>query len=184
MTTLGKPRISLLQILFFLYCLFILWTVVFKNTFSVREIAELVRPRSLNLIPFYYDCSVSVRFHIREVLLNILLFFPFGVYLKMLDIPSRRAVLTGFLFSLGMELCQLIFALGACDITDLITNTTGTAAGVLLYHLALLLFKNRRMLHKILLILASSATVLLGILLLMLFLANRQTFPITVPAAM
>ena len=168
-------KLTLTHILFFLYCLFIVWTVVFKSPFTFREIAEMFqsgRPRSLNLIPFYYDCDISIRFHINEVLLNVLLFFPFGVYLKMLDIPIRRAVLTGFLLSLTMEFCQFAFALGACDITDIITNTAGTAAGILLYHLALLLFKDRRKLHKILRILASSATVLLGILILMLFLGN------------
>ena len=172
---LRNRQFTLTHILFFLYCLFIVWCVLFKTAFTFREILEMFqsgRPRSLNLIPFYYDCDISVRFHINEVLLNVLLFFPFGVYLKMLDTPTRRAVLTGFLFSLTMEFCQFAFALGACDITDLITNTAGTAAGVLLYHLALLLFKDRWKLHKILRILASSATVLLGILILMLFLGN------------
>ena len=168
-------QFTLTHILFFLYCLFIVWCVLFKTAFTFREILEMFqsgRPRSLNLIPFYYDCDISVRFHINEVLLNVLLFFPFGVYLKMLHIPIRRAVLTGFLFSLTLEFCQFAIALGACDITDLITNTAGTAAGILLYHLALILFKDRRKLHKILRILASSATVLLGILILMLFLGN------------
>lgn len=172
---LRNRQFTLTHILFFLYCLFIVWCVLFKTAFTFREILEMFqsgRPRSLNLIPFYYDCDISIRFHINEVLLNVLLFFPFGVYLKMLDIPIRRAVLTGFLFSLTMEFCQFAFALGACDITDIITNTAGTAAGILLYHLALLLFKDRRKLHKILRILASSATVLLGILILMLFLGN------------
>ena len=172
---LRNRQFTLTHILFFLYCLFIVWCVLFKTAFTFREILEMFqsgRPRSLNLIPFYYDCDISVRFHINEVLLNVLLFFPFGVYLKMLDILPRRAVLTGFLFSFTMEFCQFAFALGACDITDLITNTAGTAAGILLYHLALILFKDRRKLHKILRILASSATVLLGILILMLFLGN------------
>ena len=173
---LRNRQFTLTHILFFLYCLFIVWCVLFKTAFTFREIAEMFqsgRPRSLNLIPFYYDCDVSVRFHINEVLLNVLLFFPFGIYLKMLDIPIRRAVPTGFLFSLTMEFCQFAFALGACDITDLITNTAGTAAGVYLYHLALLLFKNQQKLHKILRILASAATVLLGLLLLMLYLGNH-----------
>ena len=165
-------KFTLTHVLFFLYFLFILWCVLFKTAFTFREITEMISPRRINLIPFYYDCDVSVRFHISEVLLNVLLFFPFGVYLKMLDFPTLRAVLTGFLFSLTLELCQFAFALGACDITDLITNTAGTAAGVCLYHLALLLFKDRRKLHKVLRILASSATVLLGILILMLFLGN------------
>ena len=176
MTPLSKPKLPLTHVLFFLYCLFIVWTVLFKNTFSFHEILEMLqsaRPRSLNLIPFYYDCEISVRFHIQEVLMNAVLFFPFGVYLKMLDIPARKSILYGFLFSLALELGQLAFALGACDITDLITNTSGTAAGVCLHLLTVRLFRNQANVNKVFRILALTATILLGLLLLMLYLANN-----------
>ena len=105
--------------------------------------------------------------------MNAVLFFPFGVYLKMLDIPTRKAILYGFSFSLLLELGQLAFALGACDITDLITNTSGTATGVCLYLLTVRLFKNQANVNKVFRILALTATILLGLLLLMLYLANN-----------
>ena len=168
-------QFTLTHILFFLYCLFIVWCVLFKTAFSFRELLEMFqsdRPRNLNLIPFYYECDISVRFHIQEVLMNVVLFFPFGVYLKMLDIPLRRSVLTGFLFSLTLEFCQFAFALGACDITDLITNTSGTAAGICLYLLTVRLLKNQAKANKLFRILALTATILLGLFLLMLYLAN------------
>ena len=170
-----KPKLTLTHALFFLYCLFIVWAVLFKTSFSLSEFRDMLfsRPRTLNLIPFYYDCDVSVRFHISEVLMNTVLFFPFGVYLKMLDFPARRAILSGFLLSLALELCQFAFALGAADITDLITNTLGTAAGVCLYLLTLKLFRNKTKINKILSVLALTATILLGLLLLLLYLANR-----------
>lgn len=176
MTPLSKPKLTLTHVLFFLYCLFIVWTVLFKNAFSFREILEMIqsaRPRTFNLIPFYYDCDVSIRFHISEVLMNAVLFFPFGVYLKMLDLPVRKAILSGFLLSFVLEFCQFAFALGAADITDLITNTFGTASGVCLYLLALNLFRNKTKINKILSVLALTATILLGLLLLLLYLANR-----------
>jgi len=172
MTSRSKPKFPLTRILFILYCFFIVWTVLFKNAFSFREILEMTRTRSLNLIPFYYDCEISPLFHIQEVLSNAVLFFPFGVYRKMLNIPARKAILSGFLFSVVLELGQLLFAVGACDITDLITNTAGTAAGVCLYVLLLKLLKNPEKLNKIFRILALTATILLGLLLLMLYLAN------------
>ncbi len=173
MTGPSKSRFSLTHILFFLYCLFIVWTVLFKNAFSFSEILEMTRPRSINFLPFYYDEELSLRFHLWEVLMNAVLFFPFGVYLKMLDLPSRKAILSGLLFSLILELGQLAFALGACDITDLITNTSGTAAGIVLHLLAVKLFKNPAKVNKVFCILALTATILLGLLLLMLYLANR-----------
>ena len=175
MPTSSKPRFTLTHILFFLYCFFIVWAVLFKTSFSLSEFRDMIfsRPRTLNLIPFYYDCDVSIRFHISEVLMNAVLFFPFGVYLKMLDIPTRKAILTGFLLSFALELCQFAFALGAADITDLITNTSGTAAGVCLYLLALKLFRNKTKINKVLSVLALTATILLGLLLLLIGLANR-----------
>ncbi|MBQ9996772.1 MAG: VanZ family protein [Clostridia bacterium] len=173
MTPLSKPKLTLTHALFSLYFLFIVWTVLFKNSFSFNEIQALTRPRTLNLIPFYYDCDVSIRFHISEVLMNTVLFFPFGVYLKMLDIPSRKAIVSGLLLSFALEFCQFAFALGSSDITDLITNTLGTASGVCLYLLTLNLFKNKKKINTILSVLALTATILLGLLLLLLYLANR-----------
>jgi len=175
MSTSPKTRFTLTHILFFLYCFFIVWAVLFKTSFSLSEFQDMLfsRPRTLNLIPFYYDCDVSIRFHISEVLMNAVLFFPFGVYLKMLDLPSHRAILSGFLLSFVLELCQFAFALGAADITDLITNTLGTASGVFLYLLVLKLFRNKTKINKILSVLALTATILLGLLLLLLYLANR-----------
>lgn len=170
---LRKSKIHLSHILFILYCLLIVWIVVFKTSFSFREIESLVKPRSINLIPFYYDEEVSTRFHLREVLLNVILFLPFGVYLKMLDTVSRKAVLYGFFFSAAMELCQFTFGLGAADITDLITNTLGTAAGVCMYAILLKLFKNKAKVDRVLSLLALTATILLGLLFLLLYLANR-----------
>lgn len=167
-----KCRFSLTHILFFLYCLFIVWAVLFKTSFSLSEISEMTRTRSLNLIPFYYDCDISVRFHITEVLMNAVLFFPFGIYLQMLDTAMGKSILYGFLLSLLLELGQFVFALGACDITDLITNTAGTASGVFLHLLLVRLFKNRTKVNRIFSVLALTATILLALLLTMLYLAN------------
>ncbi len=172
MTNPPKPKFTLVYILCFLYCAFIVWCVLFKSSFSFSEIQELIRPRSMNFIPFFYDEEISIRFHIQEVLMNAVLFFPFGVYLKMLDIGTGKSIFCGFLLSLTLELCQLLFALGACDITDLITNTSGTAAGVCLYLLTVMLFKNQAKVNKVFCILALTATILLGMLILMLYLAN------------
>ncbi|MFK4934083.1 VanZ family protein [Lactococcus formosensis] len=39
-----------------------------------------------------------------------------------------------FLVSLFVEILQFIFGIGATDITDIITNTSGGLIGLLLYH--------------------------------------------------
>lgn len=91
----------------------------FKLSVSIDQLPHF---RSINLIPFYYPNKTT--YQIREVLDNLIIFIPFGLYLKTLNINSDRTIFLGFLLSISLELSQYIFCLGASDITDLITNTT------------------------------------------------------------
>ena len=168
----STQKIPLTRILFFIYCFLIVWCTVFKMSFRFQDIAALIGPRRFNLIPFYYACDISPLFHIREVLLNVLLFFPFGVYLKMLDTPCKKAFLYGASISLAIELCQLVFALGTFDITDFITNTAGTVIGICFHVILIRCFKNRTAVNKILRVLALTATLLMGLLILCLYFAS------------
>lgn len=90
----------------------------------------------------------------------------------MLDYDNKKAILIGFVFSLSLEMCQLLFQIGATDITDLITNTSGTAIGVYLYKLFVKLFKTKRNADSILIVLASVTTILFVSLLLLTILSN------------
>ena len=66
----------------------------------------------------------------------MIIFAPLGIYLKMLKTESSKAVKLYFVvsgISLIFETLQFIFGIGASDITDVITNTAGTAAGAGLY---------------------------------------------------
>ena len=81
-----------------------------------------------------------------NVLLNVALFVPAGFLLPLLWKGFRkwnRAIPAGFALSLGIELLQLAFARGVCDVDDLIANTLGTALGFFLL-MALLGIRNRR----------------------------------------
>lgn len=71
----------------------------------------------------------------EEVILNILLYIPFG-YLMHYAFPrmKRRVIIVcGFLLSAATECTQLIGRLGVCEVDDVISNTLGTVIGVLLY---------------------------------------------------
>lgn len=154
------------KILLCAYLCILLWVIVLKLGFSF---SELDRYRSLNLIPFYYDRETS--FHAREVIQNVLAFVPVGVYLKMLGADIKRAVQVGFAVSFLFELQQFVFACGASDITDIITNTTGALLGAVLYA-ALGRIVRRPALQTVVNVLAGAATVLLLALLAVLKLAN------------
>lgn len=167
-----KNELAVLRVLFTLYCLLMVWIILFKLADSPTDILALVRPRSINWIPFYYENLNGTRFHRTEVLNNLAVFIPFGIYLKMLGAKAGRAVLVGLLFSFTLELCQFVFQLGSSDVTDLIANTLGTFVGVCLYAGLLRLVCSREKTNRILTVLALAATLLLVVLLTTLIVMN------------
>lgn len=81
---------------------------------------------NLNVVPF-----VGMRDDLKNSMLNILLFVPFGFGLPVLWERYREGkwtVLSGLGLSLTIELLQML-TLRATDVNDLITNTLGTALG-------------------------------------------------------
>lgn len=71
-----KKSYYIASILFLLYLVLLIWIILFKLQFSITA---LDRVREINLIPFYYKEEIS--FHATEVLENVLIFVPFGIYL-------------------------------------------------------------------------------------------------------
>ena len=116
-----KEIINLTKILFIIYCMLMVWIILLKLSFSINEIINLDKYRRINLIPFYDP--INVHFHYIEMIENVLIFIPFGIYLKMMDKDNNLILFYGFLFSLVLEISQYIFKIGATDITDIITNT-------------------------------------------------------------
>ena len=86
----------------------------------------------------------------------------------------RKKIMSGILLSAVLSLCfevlQWIFALGASDITDLITNTIGGILGVVLFFILGKLFKGREVL--IVSIIGAILEGLLIVLLIILFINN------------
>ena len=66
---------------------------------------------------------------------NLILFIPFGFLLcGATDQPrTSRILLLGFLLSLSIELCQLLFRLGWFEVDDILHNVLGTYFGIRLY---------------------------------------------------
>lgn len=165
-----NKKVNLLMILFSIYCLFVIWIILFKLSFSISDLNELKGVRSINFIPFHYD--VKAAFHFKEVVENIIIFMPIGIYLKMFGIRSRKAIIYGLGLSGILEILQFVLGVGASDITDIITNTAGTATGVYLYVLLNRLFQNTDKVNNILKVLALIGTILFPILLFLLLVSN------------
>ena len=158
---------NLTRILFAVYFLILVWILLFKMSFSIDE---LYKNRSINLIPFMGSVIVNGKIDTSEIINNIIVFIPVGIYVCMLkkDWSILKKISVGFFISLGIEVLQFILAIGATDITDLIGNTLGGIIGILVFYLFSKVFKNRT--NKILNILALIATIalvgLIGILVL------------------
>lgn len=67
-----------------------------------------------------------------DVVLNVLLFIPLGFGLRLAGLRTGRAVLAGFALSLTVETLQFAAIPGRdASLSDLLTNTLGTAVGAL-----------------------------------------------------
>jgi glycopeptide antibiotics resistance protein len=120
-----------------LYILILLWIVLFKLKFNISSVFDH-RHRSLNLIPFAAPSKVNGSVNYGEMIMNCLFFIPFGLLLNVnFKQPGFLSRLTFiFCFSLAVEIIQYVFAIGASDITDVITNTFGGFLGLILYDLS------------------------------------------------
>jgi len=160
MDKIENKKNKVLIFLFVIYCLLLVWIILLKLSFSIIDLPYL---RKVIFKPFPY--GIQRGFPLKELLVNILLFIPFGVYLKMLGINNKKTVLIGFMVSLVFEVLQYILAIGVTDTTDIITNTLGTTIGVFSYLLACKIFKNKEKIDKVLQILAIIATIIVVIIL-------------------
>jgi glycopeptide antibiotics resistance protein len=119
-----------------LYLVALLWLVLFKLKVNISSVFNY-HHRSLNLIPFAAPSMVHGEIGYGEMIYNCMFFIPFGLLLdvnfkKIGFLPKLALILV---FSVTVEIIQFIFAIGATDITDVITNVSGGLIGLTLYAL-------------------------------------------------
>ena len=138
-----KNRKHNLTILVFgIYMLLLIWLVLFKFALSIEQIPHM---RNINLIPFSQSVIVNGQLDLSEIIYNILVFVPFGVYIGIF-LPTKsliKKVLCCFGLSLLFEVIQYVFAIGASDITDVIGNSFGGIIGILFFAIFSRLLKDR-----------------------------------------
>jgi glycopeptide antibiotics resistance protein len=131
-------RRVLLFLLFAIYLVLLAWIVVWKLEVPYIGGGEL---RQVKLVPFAPSACDGAS-ELSEVVANVLLFVPFGLYLGLL-VPTwpwwkTAGAVAGA--SLALEVAQYTLDVGSSDVTDLLTNTTGGLAG-----LGLLVLARRRL---------------------------------------
>jgi glycopeptide antibiotics resistance protein len=124
----NKPNKTTI-VLFIIYLITLFWIIVLKFNIPFSNSAKRI-----NLIPFNEPLILNGKPDVGELILNILIFIPLGIYagviFKRWNIGKK--LLLFFLISLLCEVFQFIFAIGTSDITDIITNTIGGLTGLMI----------------------------------------------------
>jgi glycopeptide antibiotics resistance protein len=121
---------------------FMMMDLLFRFNYMFE--AGRVIQRSYNLIPFKTilefvgeNSRVSSSYAASNILGNIILFIPCGVYLRAIPKQGRftKSLLMMLIVTVAIESIQFAFGLGACDIDDVILNCVGGAIGIAGYAL-------------------------------------------------
>lgn len=110
--------------LFVAYCIFILWYTLISRTPKTIHTAEL------RLFWSFRDLLAGKSTGKADVIQNInniLFFIPFGLLLPLKK--WRKVLLIAMCFSVAIETCQYVFALGLCELDDVISNSFGAMIG-------------------------------------------------------
>ena len=99
---------------------------VFTVMYSLVILRMTLIGRTVQPEHIFYGLFWELKNHMwGDIFKNIALFVPLGFI-----IGGRKGVITGFLFSCGIELVQYFTRLGYCELDDVLNNTFGTIIGV------------------------------------------------------
>lgn len=166
-----EKRKTFTIVLFVIYILALASIILFKLPFYSEKAGRI---QEINLIPFMgsFDDNGVILF--GEIINNILVFIPLGIYICMLksnwSFVKKALPIIGL--TLAFEVIQFIFAIGRTDITDILGNTLGGIIGIGIYTLLFKIFKNRTI--KVINILATALTVCALLLFAFLLFISRH----------
>lgn len=152
--------------LFVIYLIALFWILLLK--LGVRF--SYMENRQVNLIPFREGLVLNGKIDFGEIIMNVIIFLPLGIYAGILFKRWNfgKNVFFFFLISLFVEALQFILRVGAFDITDTITNTLGGIIGLLIFKAIEKVFKNSVKAQKLINTTAAIGTVLMILMLLLL----------------
>lgn len=157
---------------FIFYTLFVIWNILFKYASPLEFFSDdRYFSRSINLIPF--NDLFEGNYLKLDVWGNMILFAPFGVYLKLYSSKQWYrllpvAVITSVLF----EVLQYIFGLGATDVTDVIYNTSGFVIGNMIYTILNGILKDNDRVKLLVSVFAGISMLFVAIIVILLYAYN------------
>lgn len=125
---------------FLLYLIALMYFLLFAEMFGRTQAEKCYR---YNLVLFkeiwrfwYYRERVGMTAVLLNLAGNVVGLIPFGFFLPYLAARTRKYLIVTcltFLFSLTMELSQLLCKVGSFDVDDLLLNTIGGILGYFLF---------------------------------------------------
>lgn len=162
-----SKKVTLGLLIFYLIAL--IWIIIFKVQFSFENLPHI---RNVNLIPFGESVIINGKIHLGEIIQNALAFIPMGLFIHILweQKSLLKQVIPIICTSLLFEVIQFVFAIGATDITDIISNSLGGIIGIII---AVIISKmTRKNWIKLINIISLIGAITLTLLIAVLFLAN------------
>lgn len=134
-----KRNIAVIWWTYFLFLLYI--------TIIGRYSAEYYRTRFAPFESYRFIYGEGSFEELGAIILNILIFIPFGVITAELikdRFPAWYALAAGVIMTVKIEVVQLVARTGTFETDDIMHNTLGTALGILLWYGIRALMKKRR----------------------------------------
>ncbi len=135
----GRQELSV-QVLVFRIALAVYLAFLIWGTLLNREIGSI---KDMELVPFWSYREYFVEKDIpllKQMIYNVLVFIPWP-FLFSLVFPAMRkfrwAVGSAFLFSVFIEVMQLVFKLGLFEFDDMFHNVLGAVIGYYIWELCL-----------------------------------------------
>ena len=152
----GKNKDSinkkLIAILIAIYFIILIWVIVFKCNNNASLHIDMNRSWSIperlayKAIPFKYTFEAVFYYNapleIIALLFNISCFVPLAALFRYFKSSSKTVILCAII-SLSIEVFQLFSGWGGPDVSDIVLNTLGAVAGVLIYNYILTRFSTK-----------------------------------------
>ncbi len=146
----SKRLIMVSRLLFVVYMFFALYFLLFAEAFGRMDQRD---EYAYNLELFkeikrYINWANMSEYGFKAMLLNIfgniLCFVPFGFFMPMVFKRLKNGIvitIMTFLFSLSVEIIQLVFKIGSFDVDDILLNTLGGIIGYIGYFISKIIYK-------------------------------------------
>lgn len=155
------------------YIVFIVWNILFKYVMPWELMSEgRYYSRSLNLIPF--GDLISGNYNRLDLWGNIIVFIPLGIYCALFQKKKAKTAILclPLIVSCLFEVLQYVLAIGASDVTDMITNTVGGIIGMLFYKFLASICRSDRKAEKVIVVLSTSMMVFAASIIILIYSAN------------